>query len=236
MIKYVFILGWLACVTQLQAAVYHSSDLGWTAGQDITAEFAREVSGRILKAGVELKLDHTYRISGTHHLPDDFILSAAKGGGFDVTDAASDKNRSFLVLGNRTTLRNLTINYLGTPALGSAAGTRPARGKHFHPIVGITAAGRSDIRIEYCRLEGSINHQIKLSDCARPQTIACHILGGYWSTLLVGNVTDAVFRNCRIEKCQGDGIKTGRNGSYGVKRVYMIKSTIIDNLIPWSNR
>jgi hypothetical protein len=220
MIKCVFILGLLTCVAQLHAAVYHSSDLGWIAGHDISAQFAREVSGRSrsMKAGVELKLDHTYRISGTHHLPDDFILSATKGGGFEVTDAVSDKNRTFLVLGNRTTLRNLTITYLDTPALGPAAGVSPTRGVHFYPMVGITAEGKSDVRIEYCRLEGSINHQIKLSDCARPQVIGCHILGGYWSTFLVGNVTDAIFRNCLIEKCQGDGIKTGARGSYGVKR------------------
>jgi len=33
-------------------------------------------------------------------------------------------------------------------------------------------------------------------------------------------VTDPVFRNCLIEKCQGDGIKTGRGGgSYGIKRM-----------------
>jgi hypothetical protein len=219
MSKHVFILGWLACVTQVHATVYHSSDLGWVAGQDVSVQFARAVSGRSgsIEAGVELRLDHTYRISGTHRLPDDFILSAVKGGGFEVTDAVSDQDRIFLVLGDRTTLRNLTITYLATPPLGPVAGTNPKRGVHFYPMVGITAAGKSDIRIEYCRLKGSISHQIRLSDCARAQVIACHILGGFWSTYLLGNVTDPVFRNCLIEKCQGDGIKTGRGGPHGVK-------------------
>jgi len=218
MIKRISVLGLLVCVTQLQATVHHSSDLGWTAGQDVSKHLAALLSNETIKANDELKLDHIYRISGTHQLPNDFILSAVKGGGFEVTDAVSDKNHTFLILGNRTTLRNLTITYLDTPALGPDAGTNPTRGKHFYPMIGITAKGKSDIRIEHCRLEGSISHQIKLSDCARPQVISCHILGGYWSTYLTGNVTDAVFRNCLIEKCQGDGIKTGRRGSYGVKR------------------
>jgi hypothetical protein len=218
-IKHILVLGWFVCVTQVQATVHHSSDMGWTPGQDVSRQFAALLSSDTIKASDELRLDHTYRISGTHQLPDDFILSAAKDGGFDVTDAVSDKNRTFLVLGNRTTLRNLTVTYLNTPKLGPDAGTNPRRGAHFYPMVGITASGKSDIRIEYCRLEGSISHQIKLSDCARPHIIGCHILGGYWSTYLTGNVTDAVFRNCLIEKCQGDGIKTGRGGSYGVKRV-----------------
>jgi len=218
MIRNVLILGWFVCVAQVHATIHHSSDLGWVAGQDISAEFAALCSGGTIAAGDELKLDHTYRISGTHQLPDDFVLSAVKGGGFDVTDAVSDKNRTFLILGNRTTLRNLTITYLGTPVLGPDACTNPTRGVHFYPMTGITASEKSDIRIERCRLEGSINHHVKLPHCARPQVIGCHILGGFWSTYLSGNVTDAVFRNCLIEKCQGDGIKTGRGGSYGVKR------------------
>ena len=218
MVRNMLVVGWLVCVAPLHATVRHSSDLGWTAGQDISGPFASLLSDGTIKPGDELRLDDTYRISGTHRLPDDFTLAAVKGGGFDVTDAVSDRNRTFLILGNRTTLRNLTITYLDTPPLGPDAGTNPTRGVHFYPMIGITASGKSDIRIEHCRLEGSINHQIKLSDCARPQVIGCHILGGYWSTYLTGNVTDPVFRNCLIEQCQGDGIKTGRGGPYGVKR------------------
>ena len=219
MIEAVLVPGLLICVTQVHATARHSSNLGWAAGQDVSTRFAAFLSNGTIEARDELRLDHTYRISGTHQLPDDFILSAVQGGGFDVTDAVSDQNRTFLVLGNRTTLRNLTITYLHTPALGRDAGTNPTRRVHFYPMVGITGSGKNDIRIEYCRLEVAINHHIKLSNCARPQVVGCHILGGYWSTYLTGNVTDAVFRHCLIEQCQGDGIKTGRGGgSSGIKR------------------
>jgi hypothetical protein len=213
-----FVLVLSMCVAQSQSAVRDSADLGWVAGQDVSEEFAELLVSEVVGAGDELRLDHTYRICGTHRLPDGFTLSAVKGGGFDVTDAVGDRNQTFLILGNRTALRNLTVRYLKTPAPGPDAGTGPKRGVHFYPMIGITAANKSDIVIENCRLEGSINHQIKLVNCARPRVLGCHIIGGYWSTYLSGNVTDAVFRNCLIEKCQGDGIKTGRGGSHGVKR------------------
>ena len=218
MSKHVVVWACLLCVTRMHAAVHHSSDLGWQAGRDISRQFAELLEGETIEPGDELRLDHRYRISGKHELPDDFVLSAVKGGGFDVTDAAADKSRTFLVLGNRTTLRNLTITYLNTPVPGPDAGTNPTRGVHFHKMTGITASDKSDICIEFCRLDGSINHQIKLANCARPRIVGCHIIGGYWSTYLIGNVTDPLFRNCLIEKCQGDGIKTGRGGSGGVKR------------------
>jgi hypothetical protein len=49
--------------------------------------------------------------------------------------------------------------------------------------------------------------------------VGCHIIGGYWTVYLTGGVTDAVFRHCVIEKCQGDAIKTGRGtGPSGVER------------------
>ena len=68
------------------AAVHHSSDFGWTAHQDVTRPFAALFTERKLKAGDELVLDHVYQISGSHKLPDNFIRSALKGAGFEVTD------------------------------------------------------------------------------------------------------------------------------------------------------
>ena len=84
--------------------------------QDVTEAFATLLESGKLKAGEELVLDHKYRISGSHTLPDNFTLSAVKGAGFDVTDAAEPKsNRPLLELGDGNTLRNLTITYLNTP-------------------------------------------------------------------------------------------------------------------------
>jgi hypothetical protein len=210
-----------------QVKVHHSSDFGWTANQDITGQLAKLLESDKLETDQELVLDHKYRISGNHELPDNFTLSAVKGGGFDVTDAAKPKNnRPLLELGNNNTLRNLTITYPSTPKLGPT-GEKPE--VYFTRRLGIQARGKHDLRIENCRLIGSIGHHLKLIDCSELKVIGCHIAGGHWSIYLIGDVTDVVFRRCLIEQCQGDGIKTG--GSSGVVRRVLVENCVFqDNL------
>jgi len=213
------LLAFLCCATLASAEEYLTSDLGWKQGQDVTENLTKLLRSETIGAGDELVLVDTYRIRGTHSLPDDFTLSAVKGAGFDVTDATKENGAIFLKPGNRCTIRNLTITYLNTPDPGSEAGAGPKRSTHFFPRVGIQATEISDLTIENCILHGSISHHIKLSECARPKVIGCHIVGGYWSVYLIGGIKDALFKHCLFEKCQGDGIKTGRGrSSSGVKR------------------
>ena len=216
-----------ADVRPAPSKVHRSAEFGWTEDQDITEGFAKLLQDGTLKAGEELVLDHRYRISGSHALPDNFTLSAVKGAGFDVTDATEPKgNRPLLELGDGNTIRNLTITYLDTPELGPT-GEEP--GVNFTKRLGIQAADKQDILIENCRLLGSIGHHLKLVDCRRPRVVGCHIAGGHWSVYLVGDVVDPVFRQCLIEKCQGDGIKTG--GSGGVTRGAVVEECVFqDNL------
>ena len=71
----------LACfvgAVPARATIYPTSELGWSSGQDVSDAFA-EFLANTATAGDELRLDHTYRISGTHQLPDDFTLSAVAG-------------------------------------------------------------------------------------------------------------------------------------------------------------
>jgi hypothetical protein len=211
----------------VHAAVHHSGELGWTEGQDITDTFATLRKDRTLKPGDELVLDHTYRISGSHAVPGGITISAVKGAGFDVTDAVNFKgSRPLLDLGNGTTLRNLTITYLNTPPLGP---TGEERGVTFTGRVGIQASEKRDIRIEDCRLTGSIGHHLKLSDCIGTKVIGCHIAGGHWSVFLCG-VSNGVFRRCVIEKCQGDAIKTGGGRSGAVSGMLIEECVFQDNL------
>jgi hypothetical protein len=210
-----------------QAKVLHSSDFGWTANQDIAGQFTELLNSGKLKACHEFVLDHKYRISGSYELPDSFTLSVVKGGGFDVSDAVRpENNRPLLELGNNNTLRNLTITYVNTPKPGP---TGEKRGLNFTSRLGIQARGKHNLLIENCRLVGSIGHHLKLTDCSGPKVVGCHIAGGHWSIYLVGNVTDAVFWHCLIEKCQGDGIKTGGSGGV-VRRVLVEECVFQDNL------
>lgn len=223
----IVLIACLAGAVPAHATVYHSSELGWSAAQDVTDELA-EFLATTAVAGDELRLEQVYRVSGAHQLPDDFTLSAELGAGFDVTDAESDQNRSFLHLGNGNTLRNLTITYLNTPPPGPG-GTSSVRGVDFYPMVGITVTDGTDILIDSCELYGSVDHHLKVAGGSQIQVLGTHIVGGYWTVYLGGNVTDVVFRNCVIEQCQGDGIKTGRGGSYGVKRVLVESCLFQDN-------
>jgi len=213
--------------TSAAAKVHHSSDFGWTANQDVTEDVAELLASGKLKAGEELVLDQRYRISGSHTLPEEFTLSAAEGAGFDVTDAAKPKSgRPLLELGNHNTLRNLTIHYLNTPKLG------PTGEKHevnFTRRLGIQAGGKHSLRIENCRLTGSIGHHLKLIDCSKVEVIGCHVAGGHWSVLLVG-VSELVLRRCLIEKCQGDAIKTGGGSTGAVRKVVVENCVFQDNL------
>lgn len=217
-----------ASTQQAKAAkTHHSSDFDWAANQDITEAFSTLLESGRLEAGEELVLDHKYRISGSHTLPDNFTLSALKGAGFDVTDAVEPKNnRPLLELGDNNTLCNLTITYLNTPPLGPTGEKHEA---NFTRRLGIQARGKRNLLIENCRFVGSIGHHLKLMDCSKPKIIGCHIAGGHWSVYLIGDVTGPVFRRCLIEKCQGDGIKTG--GSSGVVRGALVEDCAFqDNL------
>ncbi len=210
-----------------QAKVHHSSDFGWHANQDVTEAFAKLLESGVLKAGVELVLDHKYRISGSHTLPGNFTLSAVKGAGFDVTDAAKPKNnRPLLELGDDNTLRNLTITYLNTPPLGP---TGEKHELHFTRRLGIQGKGKRNLRIENCRLTGSIGHHIKLTDCSKVEVLGTHIAGGHWSVMLT-RTADLVFQRCLVEKCQGDGIKTGGGENGAVRNVLVENCVFQDNL------
>ena len=219
----------LLCLTlalPLHAKTHRSSELGWTKGQDVTEAFGKLLADGTLKPGDELRLEHTFRIGGSHQLPDNFTLSAVKGAGFDVTDAANPKSsRALLELGNEVTIRNLTIRYLNTPPLGPTGGKH---GVHFTRRLGIQARDKKGLRIENCRLTGSINHHLRLTDCTNIEVVGTHVAGGYWSIMLTG-CNKLVFRRCLIEQCQGDGIKTGGGESGAVRNVLVEHCVFQDN-------
>jgi len=188
------------------AATHRTADLGWTVNQDVSAAFAKLLADGTLKAGDELVLDHKYRISGSYTLPENFTLSAVKGGGFDVTDAKAH-NRPLFMLDNGDTLKNLTIKYLNTPELG---GRGYKHGVDFFDKQAIVARGKHDLLIENCHLEGMIAIHIRLDNCKKVKLIGCRIIGGFWA--VTPDVDDFVVRRCLFEKSCCDGIKGRADG------------------------
>lgn len=215
------------CSQEAPSKVHRSSEFGWKADQDITEALQQLLAGGELKPGEELRLEHTFRIAGSHQLPDNFTLSAVEGAGLDVIDAVKPKSgRALLELGDGVTVRNLTITYLDTPPLGP---TGEKHEVHFTRRLGIQARDKTAIRIDNCRLTGSIGHHLRFTDCSDIEVIGTHIAGGHWSVMLTG-CDKLVFRRCLIEKCQGDGIKTGGGESGAVRRVLVEDCVFQDNL------
>ena len=210
----------------LNAKTFRSTELGWVKGQDVTESFEQFLTKGTFKSGDALRLEHTYRLAGNHLLPDNFTLTAVNNAGFDVIDAVDPKsNRALLELGDGTTVRNLTIKYLNTPPLGPTGGKH---GVHFTKRIGIEARDKKGLRIENCRLTGSINHHLRFTDCMDIEVVGTHIAGGYWTIMLTG-CDKLVFRRCMIEQCQGDGIKTGGGASGAVRNVIVENCVFQDN-------
>ncbi|MGJ8641202.1 MAG: right-handed parallel beta-helix repeat-containing protein [Opitutaceae bacterium] len=200
--------------------IVRSSELGWSEGDDITFKIEEA-----LNEGNELLLEHTYRIRLSHEFPDNFTLSAKKGAVLEVDDHG-DSRKSLFVLGSSNTLRNVKIRYLHSPPIGP---TGEIRGFDFLSRVGIAANGKSDILIEDCEFVGSINHHFKIQNCENLQVRRTRIAGGHWAVYL-DNIDGLIFSECLIEKCQGDGIKTG-GGVNGVVRNVLIENCVFqDNL------
>ena len=199
--------------------IYDSKELGWKPKQNVSSAFSKFLKSGMLKQGDELRLRETYRIEGSHKLPDGITLSATKGAGFEVTDPKN--NRALLELGNGSTLRNLSITFLDTPPLGPTGGKH---GVHFTKRIGVLAKNKKNIRIANCKLSGSIGHHIKLSGCKKVDVVETHMAGGHW-TVLLSACENITFLRCLIEKSQGDGIKTG-GGELGI-----VKKVLVDNCV-----
>lgn len=219
-----------AAETEGGRTVHHSTDFGWKANQDVTEQFTKLLQGGTLKVGEELVLDHTYRLNimskSPRTLPANFTLSAAKGAGFAVCGFSQETNArvAVLELGDRNTLRNLTITCEGVPTKIVA----PKRQARFFKGTVITASGKEDLLIENCRLDGLISHNIRMANCRGLKVIGSHIVGGYWSVYLA-SVTDAVFRRCLFEKSTCDGIKTGNLGGKACRSFVVEDCVFQDN-------
>jgi len=223
-------LGTWAAEGQGDRTVHHSTDFGWKANQDVTGAFTKLLQDGTLKAGDEFVLDHTYRINiaskSPRVLPANFTLSAVQGAGFSVYGLSQETNapHPVLELGDRNTLRNVTITCEGEPT-EVVAWRRNA--KYFKGMV-ILASNKDDILIENCRLSGLISHNIRMSQCRRLKVIGCHIVGGFWSVYLA-SVTDAIFWRCLFEKSTCDGIKTGNAGSGKACRNFVVENCVFQD-------
>ena len=199
---------------------WHSSDLGWSAGDNVSQEFASLVSSSF-KPGDTLVLDEMYEISGSYQLPDGFTLTAEAGGGFEVRTSSGDSSTLFK-LGSDTTIDNVTMVAVDAPDTGYEGG-HAARGVDYHPKKFFQIGG-DDVTISNCAFSGDIEMFVDARGGDRLTIEDTSFEGSWFQVRLVGSVDDAVITGSHFKDALGDGIKTERSGEYGPQRTEILNS------------
>ncbi len=200
---------------------YHSSDFGWTAGQDVTNEFAALLK-TTLKAGDTFILDDMYSISAGAklQLPDDFTLAAEFGGGFDLLNTNATSSPA-LLMGDRSTLDNVTITASGAPDTGYK-GTHAVVGTDFHLAVAVGIYGANDVTIVNASFSGSITNFVQVKGGNNLTIEDSRFDGGLAQLHMSGGTDDARIVGSHFKDALGDGIKTERIGENGPQRAQVL--------------
>jgi hypothetical protein len=204
--------------------IIHSSDLGWTAGQNISDEFA--ALAKTFKPGDTFVFDHMYKISGSNiELPENFTLAGgAPGAGIDIIDSATNVNR-LLVLNNGNTLTDLTVSHSNSPNV-PLTDLNPKSGIHYDNKISILAEG-DNIRILNSYFEGNV--AVPLDVRGDNILIEDTEFSGAFYQVRLGGVDGATIHNSLFQNSLGDGIKTLSGGSDYTKNVLVSESVFLNN-------
>ncbi len=208
--------------------IIHSSDLGWTEGQDISKEFA--ALAKTFKPGDTFVFDHMYDISGNGiQLPDNFTLAGgAPGAGINVIDTASNSN-PLIELGNANTLVDLTVTHSNAPQTRTDS-TNPKSGVDYHNKVTIVAENKDDVKVLNSYFEGNVGIQLDIRGGDNLLVENTEFNGGFYQLRLGGDLSGPTIQNSLFQNSLGDGIKTvpGGNGT-GVSEATVIGSVFLNN-------
>jgi hypothetical protein len=202
--------------------IWHSSDFGWTAGQDISKPFAALAKGTF-KPGDTVILDHMYKIGGSGiQLPDNFTLAAVKGGGFDVYDSAAN-SAPLISLGNGNKLDNLTVTHSKAPNTGYE-GNNPAAGVDYHYGATFEINGKHDVTIESSKFKGNVAMFFDVMGSDNLTVRNSHFDGAAYQMRWGGLCTDFRVENSLFQNALVDGIKTIDGGGAGTQRATIVNS------------
>lgn len=197
--------------------IIHSSDLGWTAGQDISKEFA--ALAKTLKSGDTFVFDHMYKTTATNiQIADGVTLAGgAKGAGVDVLGTAAHIN-PFISIGDNSVLVDLTFTH-------SDVSTKNSQSNHGATI----HAFGDNIQILNSHFEGGPAEFVRSGGDG-------HVIrdtvfdGAYYQMRWFGDSTNFVVENSLFQNSEGDGIKTARDGSgFGTANATISNSVFINN-------
>jgi len=196
--------------------IIHSSDLGWTAGQDISQAFA--AIAKTLQPGDVFVFDHMYEITGSNiRLADNVTLAGgAPGAGFDIQDVETNGNY-LLELGNGNKLVDLTIKHGSTPNTDNHKTSIKADGY--------------DIQIINSSFEGNPKVFV-FAEGDNLSVVDTVFDGAYYQMRWFGECTNFTVENSLFQNSVGDGIKTARHGGgtgEGTQNATISNSVFINN-------
>ncbi|MEO0697591.1 MAG: right-handed parallel beta-helix repeat-containing protein [Pseudomonadota bacterium] len=198
-------------------AIWYSSDLGWTSGQDVSANFSTLVE-KSFKPGDTLVLEGMFRVSGKDlQLPDDFTLSAEYGGGFEITDAKTNKDH-FLLLGDRNTIDNVTFEVPNTPSTEFDY-MSAKKGIDYTNKDLILLNNADDVTILNSTFSGNITKHLDVHDSSNLTVEGVHFIGGFRQMRIAGQSDDVTIIRSHFEDSSGDGIKTAPKDGFGPQRM-----------------
>ena len=203
-----------------------ASNLGWNSGSNVSNSFASLFDE--FKPGDTLVLDGMYRIEGSKfQLPDDFTLTATNGGGFEVVDAATNRD-PLLYLGNRTIIDNVTVKVSGVPDTGYS-GASAKRGVDYADKVVFASYGKHDVTITSSAFEGDVTMFFDFRGGNRLTIEDSRFDGAMYQMRLLGDINDVRVEGSVFRDAIGDGIKTERFDGQGVDGMVVLDSAFVGN-------
>ena len=185
---------------------FYSSDLGWSAGQDISSAFADLLSNGTFKAGGTLVLEDTYRISGSNlRLPENFTLTATQGAGLNVRTASATDTSALFILSSGVTVDNVTFDVVNAPQTGYR-GANPVSGTDYHTKRVLVVDG-DGVSVENSAFSGNVSMHIDVQNGDRFTLDGTAFEGGFYQVRIVGG-DDATVTGSHFKNSLGDGIKT----------------------------
>jgi hypothetical protein len=199
---------------ELKMTIYYSSDFGWNNGQDVSDSF-KDLLYSKFKPGDHFILEGEFKVSGKElKLPNDFTLSAVKGGGFEIQDGNQYTNY-FLELGQNNVLSNLTITHkVGTDNLNKQT---------------FRINDSDNVKIINCSFEGKVGTFVDAQAGDGLVVRNTQFDGGYYQ-LRLGRVDGSLIEQSLFKNSFGDGIKTERGNGVGPNNVVVNGSVFENNL------
>ncbi|UWQ39574.1 right-handed parallel beta-helix repeat-containing protein (plasmid) [Leisingera aquaemixtae] len=191
--------------------VWHSSDLGWSAGQDVSSAFASLLSSNKFKAGDTLVLEDTYKISGSHlRLPENFTLTAKDGAGLDVRTTSGTDTSPLFLLSKGVTVDNVAFEVVNAPKT-SYDGILPAAGQDYHKKRVLVVEG-DGVTVKDSAFSGNVSMHIDVQGGNGLTVDSSLFEGGFYQLRVVAG-DGATISGSHFRKSLGDGIKTESSSS-----------------------